>query len=74
VLVHGGFVEGSGWEGVHKIPPSRMDGFNVYDRPEPHHPRLAGTVEYTRAVLLAAKDGPAVLVGHSYGGGSVSYR
>ena len=38
VLVHGGFVDGSGWEGVYKA--LKQDGYNVIDRPEPDH--LAG--------------------------------
>jgi pimeloyl-ACP methyl ester carboxylesterase len=64
VLVHGGFVDGSGWEEVYKILKS--DGYNVSVVQNPTI-SLAGDVAATRAVL-DAQDGPAVLVGHSYGG------
>lgn len=64
VLVHGGFVDGSGWEDVYKILKS--DGYNVSVVQNPTI-SLAGDVAATRAVL-DVQDGPAVLVGHSYGG------
>jgi pimeloyl-ACP methyl ester carboxylesterase len=64
VLVHGGFVDGSGWEDVYQI--LRRDGYNVSVVQNPTI-SLAGDVAATRAVL-DTQDGPAVLVGHSYGG------
>ncbi|NEU07851.1 alpha/beta hydrolase [Flavihumibacter sp. R14] len=64
VLVHGGFVDGSGWEDVYKILKS--DGYNVSVVQNPTI-SLRGDVAATRAVL-DAQDEPAVLVGHSYGG------
>jgi len=64
VLVHGGFVDGSGWEGVYQI--LKRDGYNVSVVQNPTI-SLTGDVAATRAVL-DAQDGPAVLVGHSYGG------
>src|SRR5882724_7885938 len=64
VLVHGGFVDGSGWEDVYKI--LKRDGYNVSVVQKPTI-SLTGDVAATRAVL-DAQDGPAVLVGHSYGG------
>ncbi len=64
VLVHGGFVDGSGWEGVHKI--LKKDGFKVTIVQNPTI-SLAGDVAVTKRAL-AAQDGPAILVGHSYGG------
>ncbi len=64
VLVHGGFVDGSGWEDVYKILKS--DGYNVSVVQNPTI-SLSGDVAATRAVL-DAQDGPTVLVGHSYGG------
>src|SRR5215831_9547634 len=64
VLVHGGFVDGSGWEGVYKI--LRKDGFNVTIVQNPTE-SLAGDVAVTKRAL-AAQNGPAILVGHSYGG------
>ena len=64
VLVHGGFADGSGWEGVYGI--LRKDGYNVS---VVQHPTLslAGDVAATKLVLDAL-EGPAILVGHSYGG------
>ena len=64
VLVHGGFVDGSGWEGVYKI--LKKDGFSVTIVQNPTL-SLAGDVAVTKRAL-AALDGPAILVGHSYGG------
>jgi pimeloyl-ACP methyl ester carboxylesterase len=64
VLVHGGFVDGSGWEDVYKI--LKADGYNVSVVQNPTI-SLSGDVATTRAVL-DAQDGPSVLVGHSYGG------
>src|SRR5881296_5178 len=64
VLVHGGFVDGSGWEGVHKI--LKKAGFSVTIVQNPTL-SLAGDVAVTKRAL-AALDGPAILVGHSYGG------
>jgi pimeloyl-ACP methyl ester carboxylesterase len=64
VLVHGGFVDGSGWEGVYT--KLRSDGFNVTVVQNPTT-SLADDVTATRRVI-AAQDGPVVLVGHSYGG------
>ncbi len=64
VLVHGGFVDGSGWEGVYRI--LKRDGHRVSIVQNPTL-SLADDVAATRRVL-AALDGPAILVGHSYGG------
>ena len=64
VLVHGGFVDGSGWEGVYKI--LKKDGFSVTIVQNPTI-SLAGDVAVTKRAL-AAQNGPAILVGHSYGG------
>jgi pimeloyl-ACP methyl ester carboxylesterase len=64
VLVHGGFVDGAGWEGVYKI--LKKDGYNVSIVQNPTL-TLAGDVAATRLVIAQAK-GPVVLVGHSYGG------
>ncbi|HEX4460693.1 MAG TPA: alpha/beta hydrolase [Polyangia bacterium] len=64
VLVHGGFVDGSGWLGVHTA--LRQRGYNVTVVQNPTT-SLADDVAATKRAL-AAQDGPAVLVGHSYGG------
>ena len=64
VLVHGGFVDGSGWEGVYRI--LKKDGYDVAIVQNPTI-SLAGDVAATRAVI-AAQDKPVILVGHSYGG------
>ena len=64
VLVHGGFVDGSGWEGVYKA--LTKDGYTVAVVQNPTI-SLADDVAVTRRVL-AAQTGPAILVGHSYGG------
>ncbi|MFD3479035.1 alpha/beta fold hydrolase [Streptomyces sp. NPDC058695] len=64
VLVHGGFVDGSGWQGVYDHLTA--DGYRVAVVQNPTV-SLAGDVAATRQVLDGL-DGPAVLVGHSYGG------
>ena len=63
-LVHGGFVDGSGWEGVYNI--LRRDNYNVSIVQNPTT-SLADDVAATKSVISAA-GGPVVLVGHSYGG------
>lgn len=68
VLVHGGFVDGSGWQGVYDQLTN--DGFNVTIVQNPTV-SLAGDVAATRWVL-DGQDGPVVLVGHSYGGVVIS--
>ena len=68
VLVHGGFVDGSGWAAVYRS--LRRQGFNVGVVQNPTT-SLADDVRATRRVL-AAQDGPAMLVGHSYGGAVIS--
>ncbi|MCW2506116.1 MAG: pytH1 [Actinomycetia bacterium] len=64
VLVHGGFVDGSGWQGVYDS--LTRDGFRVSIVQNPTL-SLAGDVEATKEII-DAQDGPVVLVGHSYGG------
>src|SRR6266436_3851587 len=68
VLVHGGFVDGSGWEGVYKI--LKKDGFSVTIVQNPTL-SLAGDVSMTKRAL-AAQGGQAILVGHSYGGAVIT--
>ena len=64
VLVHGGFVDGSGWQGVYDL--LKADGFNV-SVVQNQTLSLESDVETTHNVL-DQQDGPAILVGHSYGG------
>jgi pimeloyl-ACP methyl ester carboxylesterase len=64
VLVHGGFVDGSGWQGVHDILTN--DGYEVIVVQNPTI-TLADDVAVTKRAIAAAKH-PVVLVGHSYGG------
>src|SRR5438552_3243341 len=68
VLVHGGFVDGSGWQGVYDL--LRADGFNV-SVVQNQTLSLESDVETTQNVL-DLQDGPAILVGHSYGGAVVT--
>jgi len=68
VLVHGGFVDGSGWEGVYKI--LKKDGYSVGIVQNPTI-SLEGDVATTRQVI-GRQPGPVLLVGHSYGGVVVS--
>ncbi|MGH3382021.1 MAG: alpha/beta fold hydrolase [Actinoallomurus sp.] len=68
VLVHGGFVDGSGWQGVYDN--LTRDGFRVRIVQNPTL-SLDGDVAATHQILDAL-DGPAILVGHSYGGVVVS--
>jgi len=68
VLVHGGFVDGSGWEGVYRV--LKQDGYDVSIVQNPTI-SLDGDVAATKGVL-AGQDGPAILVGHSYGGAVIT--
>ncbi len=68
VLVHGGFVDGSGWESVYKI--LKKDGYTVSIVQNPTI-TLEDDVAATKSIL-ADQDGPAILVGHSYGGAVIT--
>src|SRR5213595_1142461 len=68
VLVHGGFVDGSGWEGVYQI--LKKEGYKVSIVQNPTI-SLEDDVAVTQRVL-DAQDGPAILVGHSYGGAVIT--
>jgi len=68
VLVHGGFVDGSGWEGVYHL--LEQDGFNVRVV-QNLTLSLHGDAAATRHVLNE-QDGPTILVGHSYGGAVIT--
>ena len=64
VLVHGAFVDGSGWEGVYRLLSAKGFTVSVVQHPTASLPGDVGYV--TRAI--ESHDGPAILVGHSYGG------
>ena len=68
VLVHGGFVDGSGWQGVYDVLTGQ--GFRV-SVVQNQTLSLDSDVKTTRNVL-DLQDGPAILVGHSYGGAVIS--
>jgi pimeloyl-ACP methyl ester carboxylesterase len=68
VLVHGGFVDGSGWRAVYNL--LKKDGYNVSVVQNPTL-SLAGDAEATRQII-DAQDGPVVLVAHSYGGAVIT--
>jgi pimeloyl-ACP methyl ester carboxylesterase len=67
-LVHGGFVDGSGWEEVYYI--LKKDGYKVSIVQNPTI-SLADDVAVTKRVLATHGD-PAILVGHSYGGAVIT--
>ncbi|WP_087689467.1 alpha/beta hydrolase [Pandoraea sp. PE-S2R-1] len=68
VLVHGAFVGGAGWRPVYDILVK--DGYHVTLVQEPLT-SFAEDVTATKRVLDTL-DGPAVLVGHSYGGAIIT--
>jgi pimeloyl-ACP methyl ester carboxylesterase len=68
VLVHGGFVDGSGWRGVYDM--LTQDGYNVSVVQNPTL-SLDGDAAEAR-MIIDAQDGPVVLVGHSYGGAVIT--
>lgn len=68
VLVHGGFVDGSGWEGVYN--ELRKDGYTVSIVQNPTL-SLQGDADATKRVIDAQGE-PVVLVGHSYGGAVIT--
>jgi pimeloyl-ACP methyl ester carboxylesterase len=68
VLVHGGFVDGSGWEDVYKM--LRKDGYKVSIVQNPTS-SLLDDVAATKRVL-ARQEMPVILVGHSYGGAVIT--
>jgi pimeloyl-ACP methyl ester carboxylesterase len=68
VLVHGGFVDGSGWQPVYDL--LTQDGYRVSVVQNPTL-SLQGDADAVR-LILDRQDGPTVLVGHSYGGAVIS--
>jgi pimeloyl-ACP methyl ester carboxylesterase len=68
VLVHGGLVDGSGWEGVYNV--LKKDGYSVTIVQNPTI-SLADDVAFTKRAI-AVQNGPVILVGHSYGGAVIT--
>jgi pimeloyl-ACP methyl ester carboxylesterase len=68
VLVHGGFVDGSGWQGVYSL--LRKDGYNVAVVQNPTL-SLEGDATATK-LIIDAQGEPVILVGHSYGGAVIT--
>jgi pimeloyl-ACP methyl ester carboxylesterase len=68
VLVHGGFVDGSGWQGVHN--ELKKDGYKVSIVQNPTL-SLEGDSDATKRII-DAQGGPVILVGHSYGGAVIT--
>jgi pimeloyl-ACP methyl ester carboxylesterase len=68
VLVHGGFVDGSGWQGVYSL--LKKDGYSVSVVQNPTL-TLDGDVAATKRVIDAQSE-PVILVGHSYGGAVIT--
>jgi pimeloyl-ACP methyl ester carboxylesterase len=68
VLVHGGLVDGSGWEAVYDV--LKKDGYTVIIVQNPTI-SLEGDVAFTRRAI-ATLNGPVLLVGHSYGGAVIT--
>src|SRR4051794_21605520 len=68
VLVHGGFVDGSGWQGVYRL--LKEDGYSVSIVQNPTL-SLEGDAAATKRVVDAQNE-PVILVGHSYGGAVIT--
>src|SRR2546426_9727333 len=68
LLVHGAFVDGSGWRPVYDILV--RDGYNVSVVQQP----LTGLRDDVAAAqrILERQDGPSILVAHSYGGAIIT--
>ena len=64
LLIHGGFVDGSGWQQVYTMLRAHGLDVSIVQNPTTS---LADDVAFTRR-LIAAQSGKVVLVGHSYGG------
>src|SRR5215216_3828178 len=67
VLVHGGFADGSGWQGVYNL---LKDDYSVRIVQEPNLSH-EGDVAATR-MIIGAQSEPVILVGHSYGGAVIT--
>ena len=68
VLVHGGFVDGSGWQGVYEHLTKDGYDVSVVQNPTVSH---ADDVAVTKRAIDAQSE-PVILVGHSYGGATIT--
>jgi pimeloyl-ACP methyl ester carboxylesterase len=68
VLVHGGFVDGSGWQGVYRLLKEDGYGVSVVQNPTLS---LEGDADATKRIVDAQNE-PVILVGHSYGGAVIT--
>jgi pimeloyl-ACP methyl ester carboxylesterase len=68
VLVHGGFVDGSGWQGLYSILSKEGYGVSIVQNPTLS---LEGDAEVTKRAI-DEQSGPVTLVGHSYGGAVIT--
>jgi pimeloyl-ACP methyl ester carboxylesterase len=68
VIVHGGLVDGCGWEAVYNV--LKKDGYTVTIVQNPTI-SLADDVAFTKRAI-AVQNGPVILVGHSYGGAVIT--
>jgi pimeloyl-ACP methyl ester carboxylesterase len=68
VLVHGGFVDGSGWQPVYSLLRKNGHSVSIVQNPTLS---LKGDVAATNRVI-DAQNGPVILVGHSYGGAVIT--
>jgi pimeloyl-ACP methyl ester carboxylesterase len=68
VLVHGGWVDGSGWEGVYKALTKSGYAVTIVQEATTS---FADDVATTKRAI-ASQNGPVILVGHSYGGAVIT--
>src|SRR5580698_3316241 len=68
VIVHGGLVDGSGWEAVYNLLKKDSYAVTIVQNPTIS---LADDVAFTKRAI-AALNGPVILVGHSYGGAVIT--
>jgi len=68
VLVHGAFADGSGWKALYQILTQKGYQVTVVQNPLTS---LEDDVLATR-IVLDRQDGPAILVGHSWGGAVIT--
>ena len=68
VLVHGGFVDGSGWQGVYNLLKEDDYSVRIVQEPNLSH---EGDVAATKMIIDAQSE-PVILVGHSYGGAVIT--